>query len=415
MSKFSSLKILFYPHLHYKAQFFLRYVWPAKQLMKHGYDVKVKDPRTVGEYYTEEKMMEDFAWADIIVAFYPKTRTGPRIAEVCDMLEKKYIVDIDDYTLGAVHPTNPAYGFSGTRDVYAKDGTPIWKSGVQYDPRLSAANHQRWMDTMKLAHAVTVTTPMLSDLYAPFATDLWVLPNSLDLSCYKPWKRRAPEDDIRIGWQGGASHHQDIRIIVEPMKKLMNTYPKIKLILMGQGDPTLIEEFGELSNRIEYHPWVDSDTYPLKLGSLDLDIGLCPVEDTIFSKGKSNLKQIEYGAFNVPSVCSAIEYGPYNYPEGISLDGVDTFLVDNNDPQEWHDKLETLVLDPSLRREMGHQMYLKVQNVYNIEETWVEWRKCYETIGSSLLGIGESERGLLGESGNLPDWEHPSNSRVTQL
>ena len=411
----NNLNILFYPHLHYKAQFFLRYLWPAKQLLKHGYNVKVKDPRITGDQYTEEKMLEDFAWADLVVAFYPKTRTGPKIAEVCELLDKKYIVDIDDYTLGAVHPTNPAYGFSGTQDIYGKDGIPIWKSGVQYDPRLSAANHQRWMDTMKIANALTVTTPMLGDLYAPFAHDIWVLPNSLDLSYYKPWKRRAPEDDIRIGWQGGASHHQDIRIVGEPMKELMRTHPKVKFILMGYGDRAFMEEFDEFKGRLEFHPWVDSDTYPLKLGSLDLDIGLCPVEDTIFSKGKSNLKQIEYGAFSVPSVCSAIHYGPYNYPDGVSTDGIDTFLAEKNDPDQWFDKLETLILDSSLRKEMGRQMRLKVENVYNIEETWVEWRKCYETIGSSLLGIGESERGLPGGTGDISDWKHPSNSGHSPL
>jgi len=368
------LKILFYPHIKYKAQFFLRYLWPANELRKLGHEVRLVDPRHTGRW-TEEMMAEDFLWSDIVVAFYPKTKSGMHIVEACQQFGKKLIIDVDDFSF-AVHPSNIAYGFSGTKDVEG-----IWRSGVEWRGDIAQENHLRWAEVMRHCDAMTVTTQALADMYAPFVGDnkLWVLPNSLDTRYYKPWKRRESKDIINIGWQGGASHFVDMDIVEEPLIRIQEENNNVQLVFMGQ----LWKKMKEKHPTAHFHPWVDSDTYQLKLGSLDLDIGICPIGDDLFSRGKSNLKMLEYGAFGVPSVCSEIDDGPYNSPAGADMNWVDRVLV-KNDADSWYNALKELVDDEEKRREIGANAKKTVNEVYNIELTGPIWGDCYERTASGL-------------------------------
>jgi glycosyltransferase involved in cell wall biosynthesis len=370
----SKPNILFYPHVKYRAQFFLRYLWPAKQLLKMGYGVKVKDPRIHGEW-TEENMMKDFEWADVIVAFYPKTKSGLTLLEVCETMKKKLVVDVDDYAF-ALHPSNPAYGFAGMKDV---DG--LWHDGVQYSKVLAYQNHTRWMEVLRCCDALTVTQKYLGDQYGPFVGHhkIWVLPNCLYLPVYKKWERRAPKDRIRIGWQGGASHYEDLQIMEKPMRKILDEFDNVDLVILGAPWKEQQENFPEA----EIHPWVDSDTFQLKLGSLDLDIGICPIVDSEFNKGKSNLKMIEYGVYGVPSVCSEIPDGPYNLPPGLD-NGKDRVLV-GNDEDDWYEALKRFVVDEEYRHQVGDNARMTTESIYNIETQAHLWGDCYEDVHKGIL------------------------------
>ena len=353
-------KILFWPHIPWKAQYFLRYMWPASRLMKNGYEVKILDPRyTIA--WDEKQMAEDFLWADIIVIFIPKSVVGPKVLEMCLKHQKKLIADMDDNTF-IVEKSNVSYEWSGTEDVPG-----LWVSGVQYDRTSVLRKQQQLSSVLMLCDALSVTTQELAKEHEHLVGrgEIYVLPNSLDLSYYKPWKRRHPEEEIRVGWQGGASHVRDMKIIEGPLKELKDKY-NIKLVFFGQGFPDMKKMFQDS----EHHPWVDQDTFHVKLGSLDLDIGLCPIEDTDFNRGKSNLKMLEYGAFNVPSVCSQILFGPYNYPEGLELE--DRVLVENTD-EAWFNAIEDLIKDRDKRKHIGDNARRTVEEMYNIDHNWRYW------------------------------------------
>jgi len=354
-------------------------VWPATHLARNGVNVKLKDPRK-NHLWTEQKMVEDFLWADVIVAYNPDGKYGPKLLSMCKQSKKKLVIDMDDYSF-AVDPSNDAYARGGTQDVYVND-QPLWVDGVHYSRDTVLGNHERWLHMLNYSDALSVTTGTLGDFYAGFTDDVWVLPNCLDLDYYKPWDRRHTEDEIRIGWQGGSSHLKDMKMVIPALKEIKAKNKNVKLVIMGQYWGNIMGSLGK--DRVEYYPWVDSDAYPLKLGSIDLDIGICPIEDTMFNKGKSNLKQVEYGAFSVPSVCSDIERGPYSYPNGITDHGVDGMLTKNT-TEDWVENLQYMVDNPSERVEMGKKYRQKVEALYDIKETWGEWRKCYSSVGTRIL------------------------------
>ena len=99
----------------------------------------------------------------------------------------------------------------------------------------------------------------------------------------------------------------------------------------------------------------------------------------------------------------------------LDVDGIDGMLVEDNDEQEWFDALSHLILHHTERKEMGHQMRRKVEALYNIEETWVEWRKCYETVGSGLLGADKFFTGEFDPTSPVSDRDFPSTGGEAQL
>ncbi|NHQ59223.1 glycosyltransferase family 4 protein [Chlorobium sp. BLA1] len=94
----------------------------------------------------------------------------------------------------------------------------------------------------------------------------------------------------------------------------------------------------------------------------DLDIGIMPLVDAPFERGKCGYKLIQYMACGLPVVAS---------PVGVNSDivehGVNGFLADT--AEEWVRSLSLLLEDKELRRRMGHAGRLKVEKEFCIQVT----------------------------------------------
>jgi glycosyltransferase involved in cell wall biosynthesis len=312
-------------------------------------------------------------WADIIVMFTPKSVVGPKVLELCIQHNKKFIIDTDDNTF-VVDKSNISYEWSGVEDVPG-----LWTSGIQYDRSKVVGKRAMYEKSLLLCDALTVTQSVLASDHEKYMGqgEIYILPNSLDLTFYKPWKRRHPKEQIRIGWQGGASHIRDLKILEGPLAEI-NKMDNVQLVFFGQSWPDMKRLYPDA----EFHPWVDQDTFHVKLGQLDLDIGLCPIEDTNFNRGKSNLKMLEYGVFGVPSICSKIPSGPYNYTDG-TVSG-DRILVENTD-EAWLNAIESLVKDEDNRKVIGETSRKLVTEAYNIDNTWKYWADCYGEVHQRVV------------------------------
>ena len=366
--------ILFYPTTGYKSQFFLRMAWPAEQLAKNGYNVAVKDPRRIAKDWHPEKMVADFQLADIIVTHHPRKKSDVTMFEAAKLLNKKIIVDSDDFAYN-VNPSNPVYGAVGLESV--KD---LWHDGVQLDRTAALRGHANMSTIMRMANACTFSTNYLAKQYEPHLGHdrSWVLPNSVNLEHFKRWERRAPFSEVRILWQGGASHFEDLAILVKPLYEICKKYPQVKVVTMGDSHPDLASV---LEGRIEHHPWVDIDTFYTKYHSLDADINLCPLADNEFNKGKSNNKLIEAGIFKIPSVCSALADGPYNM-DTMPENAVDRVMATDN----WYEMIELLVVDGQLRRTIGERAFRTTSKIYNIENNWEYWADCFDKVHKGMVG-----------------------------
>jgi glycosyltransferase involved in cell wall biosynthesis len=95
---------------------------------------------------------------------------------------------------------------------------------------------------------------------------------------------------------------------------------------------------------------------------ISFDIGLMPLNDDLWSRGKCGLKIIQYLSVGVPVVCT-----PVGINSDIIKDGENGFWATNK--QEWVDRLSILIQNRELRYQMGIKGIKTVEQEYSLAVT----------------------------------------------
>jgi glycosyltransferase involved in cell wall biosynthesis len=114
-----------------------------------------------------------------------------------------------------------------------------------------------------------------------------------------------------------------------------------------------------------------------------MDIGIMPLPDDRWSKGKCGLKALQYMALGIPTICS---------PVGVNIDIIQDdqngFIAADED--EWIEKLKLLLRSTELRRRLGHAGRATVEAQYS---ALVQAPRVYQIL-ESVVG----QRGAHGET-----------------
>jgi glycosyltransferase involved in cell wall biosynthesis len=89
-----------------------------------------------------------------------------------------------------------------------------------------------------------------------------------------------------------------------------------------------------------------------------IDVGIMPLPDDEWSRGKCGMKALQYMALGIPPVVS-----PVGVNAAIVQDGVNGFQARNDD--EWVEKILLLLRDPELRRRLGARARRTVEDRYS--------------------------------------------------
>jgi glycosyltransferase involved in cell wall biosynthesis len=149
---------------------------------------------------------------------------------------------------------------------------------------------------------------------------------------------------LRIGWVGSPSTVQGIRNVAEALDRVAEKAPGLTLRVVGCREPADLPAFRFLSVSLGPAAY-DQATMIEEI--LDMDAGIYPVvldEEDYCIRGP--LKALNYMAGKVP--CVAHRAGEV---ARLIEDGRNGMLASS--PEEWESKLERLLRDPELRREMG--------------------------------------------------------------
>jgi glycosyltransferase involved in cell wall biosynthesis len=215
---------------------------------------------------------------------------------------------------------------------------------------------------------VTVSTPYLAELYAPYNSNIRILPNCVKAELLDmPRKRR---DRVTIGWQGGLSHLVDMCVIQDELTGVLQANPDVDMHFIGQDfSPMTWVRSPQLKARCRYTPWSDDvgDYYK----AVDFDIAIAPLADVPFNRAKSHLKALDAAARGIPIVAQDME--PYRE---FVRDGETGYLVRTG--EEWAKRITDLIHDAAAREEMGAAAK-KVAERYTMQGNWHLWQDAYES------------------------------------
>jgi glycosyltransferase involved in cell wall biosynthesis len=204
---------------------------------------------------------------------------------------------------------------------------------------------------MRRAEMVVCGNPYLADFARRAgAPRVEIIPTAVDLDRYgrdAAAQPRPPGTDPRVGWIGQRSTAGFLLSLAPVFERLRGgaQFVAIGIDPHAMGLPML------------GIPW-DEATETEALRSLD--IGIMPLLDRPFERGKCGYKLIQYMACGLPVVAS---------PVGVNRDivdhGVNGFLASS--VEEWCSALEALIRDPALRRRMGEAGRRKVEQSYCVQ------------------------------------------------
>lgn len=156
---------------------------------------------------------------------------------------------------------------------------------------------------------------------------------------------------IRIGWTGSHSTLKYLREIEVVLRKILYEYPYVEFIVIADQAPTLL---GVPSAK--FIPW-NKETEIKDL--LQFDIGIMPLPDDQWAKGKCGFKALQYMALKFPAIAS-----PVGVNATIIQHGVNGLLCEG--PQEWEEALRKLIEDSNLRKAMGDKGRQTVLENYSV-------------------------------------------------
>jgi hypothetical protein len=178
-----------------------------------------------------------------------------------------------------------------------------------------------------------------------------VVPTCVDVSAVaRPTGRQIPAHPAILGWTGTSTTASYLADIEGPLARVLDHWPA-EVRLIGAGRSPFVRLPATL------RPW-SLEHEATEIGQFD--VGLMPMPDTAWTRGKAALKALLYGASGVPTVASWTET---NAEILGSEDGAMLCRTDD----EWFEALRRLIEDPLLRMEIGTRARARVATRYSLD------------------------------------------------
>ena len=214
-------------------------------------------------------------------------------------------------------------------------------------PNESAWRKQKFAATCRWVDAVAAGNDVLAGVARATAKEIVVLPTSIDTACYET-TFAGPADPPTIAWIGSPENLIYLDMIRPALARLTQRFPALKMRV-------ICSEFPDWSDvNVERVPWSSATEAHSLAGA---HMGVMPLTDDAWSRGKCAFKLLQYMAAGLPCVAS-----PVGANTEAVLDGINGFHA--TDADEWERSLEKLILSPTLRSSFGAQGRRHVEQRY---------------------------------------------------
>ena len=242
----------------------------------------------------------------------------------------------------------------------AKSGVPIlfdfddaiWIKDVsEGNQRLSfLKNPDKIKKILPLVSHVSAGNSYLKEFALKYNKSVSIIPSTIDTDKYKEIKK-LKEGLVTIGWVGSHTTIKHFETIVPVLIKLKEKY-KGKIEFKVIGDP--IYHNSDLGiNGIAWDNSKEVEFFNM------LDIGVMPLPEDEWTKGKCGMKGLLYMSVNTPAVMSSVGMN-----SEIIENGVNGFLADTK--EEWFEVLSKLIEDENLRKSIGLAGRKTVEEKYSM-------------------------------------------------
>ncbi len=213
-------------------------------------------------------------------------------------------------------------------------------------------SEKKTSEIIRHSHLVFAGNQFLANYALQFNSQVKIIPTTIDTTLFKRKSPYTNNSRICIGWSGSHTTIKHFESGVPFLKKIKEKYgDQVYFKVMGD------EEYVNQELNIRGIPW--SSASEVKILS-SFDIGIMPLPDDEWVKGKCGLKGLSYMALEVPTIMSAVGVNTE-----IINDGENGFLAVSE--EDWVEKLSALIDSFELRKKMGALARQTVEKRYSHE------------------------------------------------
>lgn len=184
------------------------------------------------------------------------------------------------------------------------------------------------------------------------AAGVTVLPTPIDTQALAAKISYAKQEALVIGWLGTKGNLSQLKPLAEPLRALLRDFPHAILRLVADatleipGVPVVAKAWKAAEEADDLRAF---------------DIGIMPLEDNLWTRGKGGYKLLQYMAAGVPAIAS-----PVGINCAIIHDGENGFLA--RDPATWTLRLRQLAEDAQLRERVGRAARATIEARFSLKD-----------------------------------------------
>jgi len=209
-------------------------------------------------------------------------------------------------------------------------------------------NPNKTISIIRFSDHVIAGNSYLANFALGYNRSVSVIPTAIDTDKYQPALKKANKKII-IGWIGSVTTIDFLYMLRNVFIQLSERFHNVVFKIVGPdfslpGLSNIVNKPWKLEEEIE-----DLGTF---------DIGIMPMPDNKWTRGKCGFKAILYMSLGIPCVCS---------PIGVNtqiVDGINGFLAVTE--EEWLHKLSLLIKSPELRKEVGQAGRKTMEERYSV-------------------------------------------------
>lgn len=217
-------------------------------------------------------------------------------------------------------------------------------------------------EIIALSKLVIVGNQYLADHAKLFNNNVEIIPTTIDTNYHKPTEKQAKET-VCIGWTGSETTIRHFKLIIPVLKRIKEKYGDMVSFIQISNVTSECPEIG-----LETVVWNAKD----EIAQLQrIDIGIMPLPDDAWAKGKCGFKGLQYMALEIPTIMS-----PVGVNTEIIDDGKNGFFATTDD--EWFAILCKLIDDADLRKNIGEEGRKTIVARYSIDSQKEKYLSLFE-------------------------------------
>ena len=236
--------------------------------------------------------------------------------------------------------------------VFEYDDSIMYRSS-RWENQYSRTRRARFKDMVTACDLIVAGNQFLKEEALKYVDEdkILIIPTVVDIERYAPKTYDLRNHDVVLGWLGSRGTLYYLKKLVPVLTEIGKRFPVVQLKIV-------CNDFLAVPNmEVINKEWSEED----EVADLQsFDIGLGPLTDDVWTRGKCGLKLVQYLAVGVPVVCS-----PVGANKEIVADGKVGLWA--RDDKEWIERLSLLITNPDFRQKMGELGRERIEQKYSLQ------------------------------------------------